>query len=130
MLLSANRWEKKENILDALRSGKTIILNRDHQSNLVYGLANGLSFEWLSILDKGMPKEEVTIVLDVSPRVSYLRSIANNFILDDFEKNHEFLDRVRNNYLELAKLFNWNILSSDNSKDVVFKSILDIIGEH
>ncbi len=129
MLLSANRWEKKENILNALRSGKTIILNRYYQSNLVYGLANGLNFEWLSTLDKGMPKESVTIVLDVSPRVSYLRSIANNFVLDDFEKNREFLDKVRNNYLELAKVFNWNVLQSDNPKDIVFKSILDIVGE-
>lgn len=130
MLLSANRWEKKENILESLRSAKTIILNRYYQSNLAYGLANGLDFEWLSILDKGMPKEDVTIVLDISPRVSYLRSIANNFVLDDFEKNREFLDAVRTNYLKLAKAFNWNVLHSDNSKDIVFKSILDMIGEH
>lgn len=129
MLLSANRWEKKENILESLRSAKTIILNRYYQSNLAYGLANGLDFEWLSILDKGMPKEDVTIVLDISPRVSYLRSIANNFVLDDFEKNREFLDAVRTNYLKLAKAFNWNVLHSDNSKDIVFKSILDMIGE-
>jgi dTMP kinase len=130
MLLSANKWEKKENILESLRSKKTIILNRYYQSNLAYGLANGLDFEWLSILDKGMPKEDVTIVLDISPRVSYLRSIANNFVLDDFEKNREFLDAVRTNYLKLAKVFNWNVLHSDNSKDIIFRSILDMIGEH
>jgi dTMP kinase len=130
MLLSANRWEKKENILESLRSAKTIILNRYYQSNLAYGLANGLDFEWLSILDKGMPKEDVTIVLDISPRVSYLRSIANNFVLDDFEKNREFLDTVRTNYLKLAKAFNWNVLRSDISKNTVFKSILDMVGEH
>ncbi|MDN5845822.1 MAG: dTMP kinase [Candidatus Nitrosocosmicus sp.] len=130
MLLSANRWEKKESILESLSSGKTIILNRYYQSNLVYGLANGLDFEWLTILDKGMPKEDVTILLDISPRVSYLRSIVNNFILDDFEKNREFLERVRINYLKLAKSFDWNVLHSDNSKDIIFKSILDIIGEH
>jgi dTMP kinase len=129
MLLSANKWEKKENILESLRSKKTIILNRYYQSNLAYGLANGLDFEWLSILDKGMPKEDVTIVLDISPRVSYLRSIANNFVLDDFEKNREFLDAVRTNYLKLAKAFNWNVLHSDNSKDIIFRSILDVIGE-
>ncbi len=129
ILLSANRWEKKENILEALGSGKTIILNRYYQSNLVYGLANGLNFEWLTILDKGMPKEDVTIVLDVNSHVSYSRSIANNFVLDDFEKNREFLDKVRNNYIELAKVFNWSVLCSDNSKDIVFRSILDIIGE-
>jgi dTMP kinase len=129
MLLSANKWEKKENILESLRSKKTIILNRYYQSNLAYGLANGLDFEWLSILDKGMPKEDVTIVLDISPRVSYLRSIANNFVLDDFEKNREFLDAVRTNYLKLAKVFNWNVLPSDNSKDIIFRSILDVIGE-
>jgi dTMP kinase len=129
MLLSANKWEKKENILESLRSKKTIILNRYYQSNLAYGLANGLDFEWLSILDKGMPKEDVTIVLDISPRVSYLRSIANNFVLDDFEKNREFLDAVRTNYLKLAKAFNWNVLHSDNSNDIIFRSILDLIGE-
>jgi len=129
ILLSANRWEKKENILEALGSGKTIILNRYYQSNLVYGLANGLNFEWLTILDKGMPKEDVTIVLDVNSHVSYSRSIANNFVLDDFEKNREFLDKVRNNYLELAKVFDWHVLHSDNPKDIVFESILDIIGE-
>lgn len=130
MLLSANRWEKKENILESLKSAKTVILNRYYQSNLAYGLANGLDFEWLSILDRGMPKENVTIVLDISPRVSYLRSIANNFVLDDFEKNREFLDTVRTNYLKLAKAFNWNVLRSDISKDAVFKSILNMVGEH
>lgn len=129
MLLSTNRWEKKEKILESLKSGKTIILNRYYQSNLVYGLANGLDFEWLSVLDKGMPKEDVTIILDVSPRVSYLRSIENNFILDEFEKNREFLEKVRTNYLELAKIFNWKVLYSENSTDIVFKSILGIIGE-
>jgi len=110
-------------------SGKTIILNRYYQSNIAYGLANGLNIEWLTMLDKGMPKEDVTIILDVSPRVSYLRSVANNFVLDDFEKNQGFLDKVRQNYLELAKVFNWHILQSDNPKDTVFKSILEIIGE-
>jgi dTMP kinase len=129
MLLSANRWEKKDHILEAINSGKTIILNRYYQSNLVYGLANGLDFEWLSTLDRGMPKEDVTIILDVSPRVSYLRSIANNFVLDEFEKSREFLEKVRINYLELAKVYNWNVLHSENSKDIIFKSILDIIGE-
>lgn len=130
LLLSANRWEKKERILEALKSGKTIIINRYYQSNLVYGLANGLNIEWLSILDKGIPKENVTIVLDVSPSVSYLRGITNNFVLDDFEKNLEFLEKVRNNYLELAKIFNWHVLHSDDSKEIVFNSILEIIGEH
>ena len=129
MLLSANRWEKKDKILKASMSGKTIILNRYYQSNIAYGLANGLNIEWLTMLDKGMPKEDVTIILDVSPRVSYLRSVANNFVLDDFEKNQGFLDKVRQNYLELAKVFNWHILQSDNPKDTVFKSILEIIGE-
>ena len=129
MLLSINRWEKKEKILESLKSGKIIILNRYYQSNLVYGLANGLDFEWLSALDRGMPKEDVTIILDVSPRVSYLRSIANNFILDEFEKNREFLEKVRTNYLELAKIFNWKVLYSEDPTDIVFKSILGIIGE-
>ena len=46
MLLSANRWEKKETILNIINKGTTIIMDRYYQSNLVYGLSNGLDLEW------------------------------------------------------------------------------------
>jgi len=38
MLLSANRWEKSGEIERVIGNGKTIIMNRYYQSNLVYGI--------------------------------------------------------------------------------------------
>lgn len=129
MLLSANRWEKKLQIEESVKSGKTIIMNRYYQSNIVYGLANGLAFEWLLNLDEGLPKEDFTIILDINPQISHERSFENNFILDEFEKNKAFLNRARMNYIELAKKFNWKVLSSDIKKEDLFKLILNILEE-
>ena len=104
-----------------------MILNRYYQSNLVYGLANGLNFEWLINLDKGLPKEDLVIVLDIDPNLSYGRGIENKFLLDEFEKDKEFLQKVRKYYLHLAKQYDWHIINSDLDKDKIMKTIINII---
>ena len=123
ILLSANRWEKKSELEKLIISGNMVILNRYYQSNLVYGLSNDLDLDWLVNLDIGLPKEDIVIVLDIDPSISYKRSIENNFRLDEFEKNKVFLDKARKNYLNLAKKFNWVVINSDSDT----KSILQLI---
>ena len=127
ILLSANRWEKKSE-LETLRSqGNIVILNRYYQSNLVYGLSNGVDLDWLINLDLGLPKEDIVIVLDIDPSLSHKRGIENNFILDEFEKNKDFLERARKNYLHLAKKFNWTVINSDHDANTILKLIVDHI---
>ncbi|MBA3749876.1 MAG: dTMP kinase [Nitrosopumilus sp.] len=127
ILLSANRWEKKSEIERLRKQNNIIILNRYYPSNLVYGLANGMNFDWLINLDHGLPKEDIVIVLDIDPIISYKRGVENNFILDEFEKNKNFLKSARKNYLDLAKKFNWNVINSDNNPNSVLESIIDIV---
>src|ERR671919_107363 len=55
LLFSANRWEKKKEIESMLENGTIIVMNRYWQSNLVYGVANGMDTNWLLGLDKGLP---------------------------------------------------------------------------
>lgn len=129
ILLSANRWEKKEVIEDHLRSGKIVIMNRYYQSNIAYGLANGLEKDWLVNLDNGLPKEDITIILDIVPDVSIKRVTNNNFIPDDFERNREFLMRARDEYIKLAKIYQWKIVCADVPMISIFNSILKILGE-
>jgi dTMP kinase len=43
-------------------------MNRYYQSNLIYGLVNGLPPEWLEHLDAGLPKADLVIVLDVNQK--------------------------------------------------------------
>ena len=127
ILLSANRWERKNEIETLRNQGNIVILNRYYQSNLVYGLSNDMDLDWLINLDLGMPREDVVIVLDIDPSLSYQRGIENNFILDEFEKNRDFLGRVRKNYLYLAKKFNWTVINSDHDANSVSKLIVDHI---
>lgn len=128
ILMAANRWEKKQDIENFLMSGKTIVMNRYYQSNLAYGLANGLDITWLKNLEKGLPKEDVTLILDISPEISLQRLAVNNFEPDEFERNKEFLNKARNEYLRLARMFDWKVVSSNMSKSLLFNEIIRILG--
>ena len=59
-------------------------MNRYRESNLVYGITNGLKLDWLEKLDEGLPKSDLVIVLDVPQKESFARKKQNR---DKFEKN-------------------------------------------
>jgi dTMP kinase len=124
MLLSANRWEKKKEIESMMENGTILILNRYYQSNLVYGVSNGLNIKWLLNLDKGLPKEDLVIILEIEPRVSYQRAIE---CLDTFEKDQRLLVDVHKNYRKLARQFKWKIINGKKSKEEVHQDIMKIV---
>src|SRR5919205_4121716 len=74
LLCSANRWEKKKEIESMLENGTILVMNRYWQSNLVYGVANGMDINWLLRLDKGLPKEDLVLVLLVNTSISAKRA--------------------------------------------------------
>jgi dTMP kinase len=124
MLLSANRWEKKKEIESMVDNGTMLIMNRYYQSNLVYGIANGLNINWLLNLDKGIPREDMVIVLEVSPKTSYQRAVDYQ---DVFEKDKKLLEEVQKNYRKLAKKFKWNIINGEKNKEQVHHEVMKIV---
>ena len=125
MLLSANRWERKSQIESMIEKGTIVIINRYYQSNLVYGVSNGLNINSLANLEKGLPKEDIVIVLDVSSTVSTERSAEGD--LDSFEKNQKLLLEVNKNYSKLAKQFKWKIINGEKSREQVHQEIMKIL---
>lgn len=123
MLMSANRWERKREIESLVKTGTIVVINRYYQSNLVYGISNGLDIDWLLNLDKGLPKEHIAIVIDVSPSTASLRAEK----LDLFESNEKLLLDVNKNYSKLAKQFSWKIVNGDNSKEQVHQDIMSLL---
>jgi len=120
-LLAANRWEKLNDILNAQSKNSVIIMNRYYQSNLIYGLANGMNRKWLENLDLGLPKADLVILLDVSQTESFRRKKTNR---DKFEKNEEFLRNISKIYRKIAKKENWKIIDALKPKQEVHKDIL------
>ena len=124
MLLSANRWEKKDEIESMLKKDTIIIMNRYYQSNIVYGVSHDLSLKWLLSLDKGLPKEDVVIVLEVNPNTSYQRVPGDR---DTFEMDQKLLMKVHKNYRKLAKQFNWKVVNGEKVSEQVHNKIMNIV---
>lgn len=120
-LLAANRWEKLNDILEAKSKNSVLIMNRYYQSNLVYGLANGMKEQWLENLDAGLPKADLVILLDVSQRESFNRKKTNR---DKFEKDEEFLRKISKIYRNTARKKHWKIIDASKSKTEVHEEIL------
>ena len=125
-LLAANRWEKLDEIKKAQQKNSVIIMNRYRESNLVYGLVNGLKTDWLENLDAGLPKSDLVIVLDVSQNESFTRKRANR---DRFEKNRDFSQRISKTYRKMAKQKKWKIVNATKSKREVHEDIMKIFGK-
>jgi dTMP kinase len=124
MLLSANRWEKKGEIEKIVSKGTIVIMNRYYQSNLVYGISKGLKLDWLLSLDKGLPKADLVIVIDIKPQTLVSRS---KNVVDTFEKDLELIRRVNKNYRILANKFNWRTVEGEKSIDEVHGQVLRIV---
>jgi dTMP kinase len=124
LLMSANRWEKKDDIESLIESGTVIIMNRYYQSNLVYGVSNGLNLKWLLNLDKGLPKEDVVIILEVNPNTSYQRVPGNR---DAFETDRKLLTKVHKNYRKLARQFKWKVINGERVSGEVHDDIMKIV---
>ena len=125
MLLSANRWERKREIESMIDTGTIVVINRYYQSNIVYGVANGLNIHWLANLEKGLPKEDLVIILDVSPAVLNARSAEED--LDSFEKNQKLSLEVAKNYRKFAKQFKRKIIDGEKSREQVHREILRLV---
>jgi dTMP kinase len=123
LLFSANRWEKKKEIESMLENGTIIVMNRYWQSNLVYGVANGMDTNWLLRLDKGLPKEDIVLVILVNPSISANRAE----IQDMFESDSQLAAKAYKNYLKFAKQYRWKVIDGSKSKEQVHQEITKII---
>ena len=123
LLFSANRWEKKKEIESMLENGTIIIMNRYWQSNLVYGVANGMDINWLLLLDKGLPKEDVVLLILVNPSISAKRAERQ----DTFESDTLLATNAYKHYLKFAKQYQWKVIDGSKSKEQVHQEIMKII---
>ena len=123
-LLAANRWEKAAEIKKAQEKNSVVIMNRYRESNLVYGLANGLKLDWLEKLDEGLPKSALVIILDVQQKESFARKKQNR---DKFEKDKQFYSKISQGYKRLAKKKRWRIVNASQPKTEVHDDVVRIV---
>ncbi|MGC8652206.1 MAG: dTMP kinase [Candidatus Micrarchaeia archaeon] len=124
-------------------AGKFVLCDRYLFSTVAYGSAAGLSKQWLLKINEQFPMPDLTIVLDVSPRLamerihSRMKSYIDNTKLigqgadkakvSMYEKLG-FLSKVRLEYKNMASEYhNYFIVDSSASQNAVHKKIVSIM---
>ncbi|MEM0149949.1 MAG: dTMP kinase [Candidatus Micrarchaeaceae archaeon] len=126
--------------------GKLILCDRYIFSTLAFGGASGLDKPWLFEINKNFPMPDITIVLDISPRLamervhSRMKEYLENAKL--IGKNHDktkvtlyekigFLAKVRMEYKKMKSEYdNYFIISGSMSPSAIHKNIVSIINEN
>ena len=122
-LMTANHWEA---VRTASGNAKhdVLVMNRYVQSNLVYGMVNGMPKAWLENLDDGMPKADIVILLDIPPEESFRRKKKDR---DMFESDLAFLSRVSEVYRSMAEKRRWRVVDAVGTADEVHDRIMDVL---
>lgn len=63
LLFSANRWEQKQQIVDAINAGITVVCDRYLYSGIVYSAAKGLFLDWCVNTECGLPRPDVVFYM-------------------------------------------------------------------
>ena len=118
----------RNEIKPKLDQGYIVISDRYVESSLIYQSLQSqeISLEWVKILNKFAALPDLTIILDIDPKISLSRKTQEN--LEKFEDT-TFLDKVRALYLSRAKKNNYFIINTDDIIEIVQGRIQKIVVE-
>jgi dTMP kinase len=124
LLYVANRYETKARIDAWLAAGRTIVCDRYTASSIAYGEAQGLDARWLADIQKFLPAADLTILLDIDPKVAVERKAANR---DRYERDLDLLTRVRDSYRTQAADAGWVLIPGGRPKDQVSADVREAV---
>lgn len=132
LLFSANRWEKRAELVAKLQAGCTVVCDRYSMSGVAYTAAKrtpGADLEWCMAPEKGLPAPDIVIYLQVDPEVSASRGGYG-------EERYEKLalqQQVAAQYAQLRESFphlKWLVLDATLPPNDLHKQISAAVLEH
>jgi dTMP kinase len=127
LLFAADRdLHYKNEIKKKLDEGYIVISDRYLESSIVYQSAQSdiISVEWVEEINKFVAFPDITIILDIVPKIALARKEDKDF--EKFEDT-SFLDKVRNLYLTRAKQQGYHVINSDDIIEIVQEKIQKIV---
>lgn len=134
---------RSQNILEkiepSLSKGEVVISDRFYHASMAYqGYGRGIPLEFIEKLTDvvcGDRRPEITILLDIEPKVGLARARARNRAQSEDEGRFEmedilFYSKVRNGYLELAtrESHRMKVLNADRPVEAIHQDIVKILG--
>jgi dTMP kinase len=127
LLFAADRdLHFKREIKPKLDQGYIVISDRYIESSIIYQSVQSdeISIEWIKQINKFAGSPDLTIILDIDPKVSLARKAQG--ILEKFEET-KFLDKVRALYLDRAKEEGYQLIDTNNIIEIVQQKIQTIV---
>jgi dTMP kinase len=127
LMFAADRDIHYQNeIKKKLDEGMIVISDRYIESSIIYQSvsSNDISIEWVKIINKFAGTPDLTIILDIEPKLSLARKPDQE--LEKFEDT-TFLEKVRSLYLSRAKDEGYQVVNSDDIIELVQETIQKIV---
>jgi dTMP kinase len=124
LLYVANRYEFRARLEAWVADGRIIVSDRYKASSIAYGEAHGLDAGWLSEIQRFLPAADLTILLDIAPKVAADRKAANR---DRYERDLDLLGRVRSSYRSQSSDPSWALIPADRAKADVTGAVLETV---
>ncbi|WP_257281429.1 dTMP kinase [Endozoicomonas sp. ISHI1] len=134
MMFAARSQNIFHNVLPGLEAGKIVLCDRFTDATYAYqGGGRGLNtqpVEALENLVQGSLRPDMTVLLDVDPETGMARAKGRGGRLDRIEQEKmDFFIRVRNAYLERAKLFpeQFEVIDAGQPLENVQRQLLEVL---
>ena len=124
LLYTANRYERKGDLLRWLEGGLMLVCDRYTASSIAYGEAQGLDPAWLTGLQRFLPDASLTILLDISPETAVQRKAVGR---DRYERDLALQHLVRESYQRQAVASGWVVIDGGRSKDVIAAEVFSVV---
>ena len=124
LLYVANRYEKRATIEGLIEAGTVVVCDRYLASSVAYGEAQGLDPEWLSEIQRFLPRPDLTIVLDIAPETAVQRKALGR---DRYERDLELLSRVRESYQRQSAQPRWLVLDGARAREAVSADVIKAV---
>ena len=126
LLFAADRIEHyHEEILPKLQSGAIVICDRYKLSSIIYQGLNGLSEEWIKMINSKVPDPDLTVYLDVSAEIAVNRFENNRNKLEKFE-TYDNLNSLIKRY-EFYKPKNTVVINAEQSVEKVLENLTKVV---
>lgn len=122
LLFSANRWESVPRLLEILKSGTTLIVDRYAYSGVAFTAAKkGFDLEWCKQPDIGLPRPDAVLYLKLSSEAAAKRG---GFGEERYEQT-DIQKQVAVNF-NILQDKDWKVIDADKSQEDLTKELLII----
>ena len=118
LLFSANRWEKRTRMLEALAQGTTLVVDRYAYSGASFTAAKGYDLGWCKAPDAGLPRPDAVLFLELSLEAAEARG---GYGAERYEKR-DFQAKVLKQFATLREPW-WSVVDADRTQDAVFEDL-------